>query len=57
MPLNYGENVFTIKVTAEKGNTEKYTLRIYRKPMEAELKFVLVNDMPAAYLGSNKYIK
>ena len=56
VPLNYGENVFTIKVTAEKGNTEKYTLRIYRKPMEAELKFVLVNDMPAAYLGGNKYM-
>ena len=54
--LAYGDNIFKIKVTAEKGNSEEYILRVYRKPLDAELKLLLVNDIPAASAGNGKYI-
>ncbi len=66
--LNYGENIFNIRVTAENGvvrgtavsetkSVEKpYTIVIYRKPAEAKIATLMVNGMPAISVGNDQYI-
>ena len=51
--LAYGSNNFEIRVTSENGTVETYKLTIYRKPIDVDLKDVLVNGNNAAYVGNN----
>ena len=54
--LEYGDNVFYVKVTSETSKELEYELHIYRKPIDASVKYILVNDMPAALQPDGTYV-
>ena len=54
--LEYGDNVFYVKVTSETSKELEYELHIYRKPIDASVKYILVNDMPAALQLDGTYV-
>ena len=49
-PMSY------VKVTSETSKELEYELHIYRKPIDASVKYILVNDMPAALQPDGTYV-
>lgn len=54
--LAYGNNEFYVRVTSEQSDVRDYVLHIYRKPLDANIDQILVNDMPAIQQEDGTYI-